>query len=157
MALVKCKECEHEISKKADVCPNCGFKREKTGFITWIILIIFFSIIIGNIGSDKPKLPPKPLTVEEEMDNKRVAAVMVNGEALKKSLREPNSVEWMEIFVNKEATRTCFVYRAKNGFGGVSIERTVLFFGQIFNEKNAWNKYCTKDMYNLTRAKNAIR
>lgn len=25
MALIKCPECKHEISDKAEICPNCGY------------------------------------------------------------------------------------------------------------------------------------
>lgn len=30
MALIKCKECENEISDKADICPHCGFSYHKS-------------------------------------------------------------------------------------------------------------------------------
>lgn len=29
MALIKCKECGHEVSDKASACPNCGCPLEK--------------------------------------------------------------------------------------------------------------------------------
>jgi ribosomal protein L32 len=29
MAIVKCPECKKEISETAEVCPDCGYKREK--------------------------------------------------------------------------------------------------------------------------------
>ncbi|MBL4709735.1 MAG: zinc ribbon domain-containing protein [Flavobacteriales bacterium] len=51
MALIKCKECGHKISKKAATCPSCGAtnkkKRRPTSFLTGLIAII----IIGWIGS----------------------------------------------------------------------------------------------------------
>ena len=25
MALIKCPECKHEVSDKAETCPNCGY------------------------------------------------------------------------------------------------------------------------------------
>lgn len=28
--LIKCKECGKEISSQAEICPNCGYKNEKT-------------------------------------------------------------------------------------------------------------------------------
>ena len=37
MALIKCKECNHEISKKASTCPNCGAKnKQNLGCLTLI-------------------------------------------------------------------------------------------------------------------------
>lgn len=53
MALVKCKECGHEISKKAKTCPNCGAKNGPKHysllslivwlFIGYLVYIIFTS------------------------------------------------------------------------------------------------------------------
>lgn len=60
MALVKCKECGHEISKKADSCPNCGAKPPaKTSAFTWIVLtvIILFVWIANQEPSTTSKLP----------------------------------------------------------------------------------------------------
>lgn len=38
MALIKCRECGAEISKKAESCPKCGAKQSKpTSLFTWII------------------------------------------------------------------------------------------------------------------------
>ena len=31
MALIKCKECGHEVSDKASMCPNCGCPIESLG------------------------------------------------------------------------------------------------------------------------------
>ena len=28
MALIKCKECNHEISSTAEYCPHCGYKND---------------------------------------------------------------------------------------------------------------------------------
>ncbi|MEE3385799.1 MAG: zinc ribbon domain-containing protein [Prevotella sp.] len=32
MALIKCKECGHEVSDKASSCPNCGYPMESVGY-----------------------------------------------------------------------------------------------------------------------------
>lgn len=54
MALVKCKECGKEISKDAEVCPNCGRKLNHSNLFLRIVGIIFILGIIGNIfGEDK--------------------------------------------------------------------------------------------------------
>lgn len=29
MALIKCKECGKELSDKAKICPNCGYRERK--------------------------------------------------------------------------------------------------------------------------------
>ena len=61
MALIKCPECNKEISDKAKKCPNCGFpikrkkvrtlkkkKKSKSIFIVFTLAILFF--IVGGIG-----------------------------------------------------------------------------------------------------------
>lgn len=49
MALVKCPECGKEISEKATVCPNCGYKNRKQIRLD-IKKIIIFTIILLVIG-----------------------------------------------------------------------------------------------------------
>jgi len=45
MALIKCKECEKQISSSAKICPHCGAKVKKIGYLRRF-LIIFFVIIL---------------------------------------------------------------------------------------------------------------
>ncbi|MGO3346051.1 MAG: zinc ribbon domain-containing protein [Marinomonas sp.] len=46
MALVKCKECNEEISSKAETCPKCGAKPpKKTSLFTWLVLVIIVFVI----------------------------------------------------------------------------------------------------------------
>ena len=53
MALIKCHECEHEISKSAKTCPNCGAKNKKrTSGWTWFFLILGVLWFIGFIGAE---------------------------------------------------------------------------------------------------------
>ncbi len=77
MALKKCKECDKEVSTKADKCPNCGAPIKKHSTVgNFLVLILFVVIIGGLIGtcfesdSTKTKKPqassPRKLVVEEE-------------------------------------------------------------------------------------------
>ena len=65
MALVKCEECSHQISDKAQNCPNCGVPlnnkkelitikvhKEKTSIITYIIYILVFLSTLLLISSN---------------------------------------------------------------------------------------------------------
>ena len=47
MALIKCKECGHEISKSAKSCPNCGAKIVRTSGFTKVVA---FFMVLGLIG-----------------------------------------------------------------------------------------------------------
>jgi Domain of unknown function (DUF4352) len=52
MALIKCKECGQEVSKKAGSCPKCGAPiKKKTSLITWIVAIIIVLWVIGYIAN----------------------------------------------------------------------------------------------------------
>ncbi len=53
MALIKCQECGKEISDKANVCPNCGYKKPLnplTKLDKIFIPIIAIAIVGGLIG-----------------------------------------------------------------------------------------------------------
>ncbi len=54
MALVKCKECDHEISKNAKSCLNCGAKPKKLS-----LPLIFVLFILGVIALGKFTEPPE--------------------------------------------------------------------------------------------------
>ena len=48
MAMTKCKECNNEISTKADQCPKCGAKQKRS--IIWPLIIAFVAIgLLGNL------------------------------------------------------------------------------------------------------------
>ena len=57
METVKCKECGKELSKKAEICPNCGIRVKRKSllaqigvfFLGIILLIAIIAIIIGIV------------------------------------------------------------------------------------------------------------
>lgn len=50
MALIKCKECENNVSTKADACPKCGAKlKSSPGAISGCIVGLF-KLIGGLVG-----------------------------------------------------------------------------------------------------------
>ena len=59
MALIKCPECEHEVSDSATVCPNCGFTLKKeinmqrriTFWDKYKWIIIFVVALLGVVGA----------------------------------------------------------------------------------------------------------
>ncbi len=58
MALVKCKECGHEISSEAEKCPNCGKKPAKLSGCLIIVIIAVVGIIIAHLfGPSKNDTP----------------------------------------------------------------------------------------------------
>ena len=60
MALIKCKECGHEVSKKADKCPNCGAPiKKKTSGCAWLFLIfVGYALYITTSSDTSTSSPP---------------------------------------------------------------------------------------------------
>lgn len=58
MALTKCDECGHQISKSADKCPNCGAKVRRTSWVTKIVAgffgLVFLSMFMRQCSPDSP-------------------------------------------------------------------------------------------------------
>ena len=68
MSLKNCKECNHEISNKADKCPNCGAPQgtKKYGcisllFITFLGLVVLL-IIIGVLNPQQTSTTSSPMS-----------------------------------------------------------------------------------------------
>jgi RNA polymerase subunit RPABC4/transcription elongation factor Spt4 len=51
MELIKCKDCNKEISKSAPTCPNCGAKQKKPASMGCVVLIIITVLAIGYVAS----------------------------------------------------------------------------------------------------------
>lgn len=57
MALVKCPECNHEVSDKAQICPNCGYKllennKIKVSVKVPLVASIIYTICVCIYASD---------------------------------------------------------------------------------------------------------
>ena len=63
MALTKCKECSHEVSKSAESCPNCGApvkkKPKQYGCGTLVFIVIVGMILLGKFSSDETPITPQ--------------------------------------------------------------------------------------------------
>ena len=57
MALIKCKECGHEISKQAKICPSCGAKNHTTPKLVKVCFVLLCSFFIWSIFST-PSISP---------------------------------------------------------------------------------------------------
>lgn len=77
MALIKCKECKKEVSKKAETCPHCGSPvKQKTGCGGLIGLVVIVFILVGifaNLADDSsPNNPPPVPEIPEKVESKPV-------------------------------------------------------------------------------------
>jgi len=59
MALIKCKECGHEVSDKASACPNCGCPITTETIVSeepvkkskgklWFLLVLLLCLLVGG-------------------------------------------------------------------------------------------------------------
>ena len=75
MALIRCRECNHEISSKAKTCPNCGAPKKKptsivTRLFAYILLIPFVVLFISYLIGDPTSSPVRqPATPSEQTSN----------------------------------------------------------------------------------------
>lgn len=119
-----------------------------------LTIVIGAAWLVSHCGSASDP-PPKPApTPEEEARFRKVAAVVMH---IKKSLRNPASVVWEEIFSNDDGSIVCVTYRAQNGFGGLNREHISYAKEKLSLEPSRWNKHCAKKALNdMTRVKYVI-
>jgi hypothetical protein len=78
--------------------------------------------------------------------------------SIKRSLREPESVQWETILANDDASVMCFLYRARNGFGGMTRENISVADGKASKAPAHWNKHCAgKDFNDMIHVRQALK
>lgn len=127
MALMKCKECDKEISDKAASCPNCGARLPaRTSLKTWIVAGISASIVVSCIVSQdrqhvieaaKP-LPSAQEIVQKKMDDEHIAAALMALKKLRSGSKNPQSFELNEFLIFQNGV-TCYEYHATNSFNAM--------------------------------------
>lgn len=132
MALIKCKECGKEVSKKAETCPHCGvpLKKQATkyGCGTLILLGIVTFILIGVFSSNDTSTTSTPKSQEEirkERIQKHFSAWDGSHrgltEIIKKSMNDPGSYKHEETAYWDKGDHLIVktTFRGKTAFGGV--------------------------------------
>lgn len=51
MAIIKCSECNSEVSSQAEKCPHCGYVLKKKRSVLKWVLLIFLAVVIINVIS----------------------------------------------------------------------------------------------------------
>lgn len=106
MALITCKECGHKISKKAKVCPQCGFEKRsrRSGCLLWSIFIVLGPIGLLVIIDPEPRLMEasqnnSASTSSSSQDRVREEVWINRGiEAVRARLKDPGSAEFKGTF-----------------------------------------------------------
>lgn len=162
MALTKCRECGKEISTEAKACPHCGAKppyKPSLAFVLIAGLLVVFGIKASIESSSPPTASPKTAEqqAEDEAKERRHLVVAITAKKLKNSLREPESVEWIDMFTDEKAEVVCLKYRARNGFGGMNVETMTVTTTEAGQETALWNRHCAGvALYDMLYVRNAI-
>jgi hypothetical protein len=78
MALTKCAECGHQISKSATQCPSCGAKVRRTGLFTKLLAgffaLVFASMFMRQCSSDGTPSVAQPAVSPAQTPEQRAEA-----------------------------------------------------------------------------------
>jgi hypothetical protein len=167
MALITCHECKKEVSTEAKACPSCGAKVRKPPapklnisgkqvmfVFAGLVLIAYFSHMVTRqreseqaaVEAAKGPAQRAAESKQKAENDKRVLAALATADRIKKSAREPSTINFISLRVSADAKVVCTQYTGRNGFGGVS-EEFIIFVAGRRVDTDEWKKYCKGDMY----------
>lgn len=130
MALIRCTECQREVSSQAATCPGCGAplaaKRSTRGVGCGTVLFAFMAIllvlyVVGSSGGSRSA--GEPISLEGQA---RGACSLF----LEKRVHDPSSLQWVDYDewpITSRGNNTWAVtatYRARNVAGALQLART---------------------------------
>jgi hypothetical protein len=98
MSLIKCAECDHQVSTDAKTCPNCGAKVKKPTSITQIIFIIVISAFMFKCVSDKEEATQHQANVEAAKTPEQRAASAYRDAQLQLAARGAQALKKGELY-----------------------------------------------------------
>lgn len=171
MALVKCNDCGTDVSSSAKACPKCGAPPRKptsklhlvfAALVGMVVLSCVTSMQDAGRASDEKaaaaakalaSLPPEQkaalarAAADKERSDKKfsdgVVLAQLAAKTLKSRMRDPSSFQLAEATLLDDGT-VCLAYRARNGFGGMAMERAAALAdgaGIVVNPAQ-YNKLC---------------
>lgn len=161
MASKKCSQCAEAVKVEALVCRFCGHKfpepapkRPMSGSNK--LLLVFGGLVVvavighnpgtNNSASNIAANATPSATPSSSASNDLGGMAVLAGASLKKSARDPDSLEIERAFGRTEkhgVSYVCITYRARNGFGGMNREHVVFSLAGGDPSSRAWNKWCT--------------
>lgn len=162
MSLIECHECKKQVSDEAVACPSCGAKVRKPAEpkkpMSRAMILFLILGVVAVIGGMLAQETAPPKTTEQIAAEKEHAArimfVRMAVSSLKKAARDPDSLTIESARANKDGSVICLEYRARNGFGGMNREHLAIAAGKANGTPGHWNKHCTSELFDMTRAIN---
>lgn len=114
---------------------DCGPRADGGLVGWWMVLVIAAAMVFLLSGCGEP-------TPQELGARSRLYAISLGQEAVQSGLRDPGSVEWESKFINLDSNALCYIYRARNGFGGMSQGFAVILDGKIHRTNKIFDKHC---------------
>jgi hypothetical protein len=161
MAMVKCRECDKEVSNKAKTCPNCGVKnpQPQSKFNLYLklalgaILVISIVKCVNDSGNQESERIAEKQRIEASKtpeQRAQEAADKAKREAefqstvsrlkmLKSSSKNPKSFELVDAILMDDGT-LCVTYRGTNSFNAVVTNSTAISKSMKVVD---WNKFCS--------------
>jgi hypothetical protein len=171
----KCPRCAESVKAEAQVCRFCGNEfppmpeREKgssrIGKGCGVALVVF--LVLGLLGaivghpksSDSNSFATEngsDAVIDPKSEKSKAAEGLIGttalaaGQALKKSMRNPDSLIIESARTSDDGKLLCVEYRAQNGFGGMNRDYIAYSNGTPKQGAAFWNKHCLKAMRDVT-------
>jgi hypothetical protein len=141
MALIKCTECQNDISELAPTCPICGVLRKTgRGCFGWLVitgLVLFvLSVILFLIGLSVP-LKPASITYQVDGSAKFVSLTYNNEEG--GTQQRKVSLPWKESFETKPGSFLYISAQNQNEYGSLTV--SIFVDGKPFRTSYASGGY----------------
>lgn len=140
MALVKCHECNAEISDTAKACPQCGAKLKKPSGCAAKVAIGLVLLIVVSSAVTKCNAPPEAPKADLSKDPFFQKA-LAGARALRSSVNNPASFQ-LEYAFAPGADVLCYRYRATNAFNAVVLQHFVVEGSFTSQDVADWNPRC---------------